>query len=73
MQRRSFLKATALAPAAVAVGAVPGLGADDARPLADLADQLDATLFSSDGLPRRVAGADAIPIMMKASSAVRGH
>lgn len=50
MQRRSFLKATALAPAAVAIGAVPGLGADDAQPPADLADKLDATLFSSDGL-----------------------
>ena len=50
MQRRSFLKATALAPAAVALGAAPGLGADDAQPLADLSSKLDATLYSSDGL-----------------------
>jgi NTE family protein len=50
MLRRSFLKATALAPAAVAIGAAPGLGTDDAQPLAGLSSKLDTTLFSSDGL-----------------------
>lgn len=50
MLRRSFLKATALAPAAVAIGAAPGLGADDAQPLAGLSSKLDTTLFSADGL-----------------------
>jgi NTE family protein len=50
MQRRIFLKATALVPTAVAIGAAPVLSADNAQPLADLASKLDATLFSSDGL-----------------------
>src|SRR5262245_11220373 len=50
MQRRSFLKATAFAPAAVAIGAAPAFALDDDQPLADLANRLDTTLFSADGL-----------------------
>jgi len=50
MQRRSFLKVSALAPAAVALGAAPSLAEPDSRHLVQLADQLDASLFSADGL-----------------------
>ena len=49
MHRRNFLKASALAPAAVAIGASPGLG-QVTLPLAELADRLDVSLFASDGL-----------------------
>ena len=49
MHRRNFLKASALAPAVVAIGATPGLG-QATLPLAELADRLDVSLFSSDGL-----------------------
>ena len=50
MQRRSFLKASALAPAAVAFGASPSFGGSGALPLAQLANELDVRLFSPDGL-----------------------
>src|SRR5262245_9118587 len=50
MHRRSFLKATALAPAAVAIRAVPAGAMECSPPLAQLADSLDASLFSGDGL-----------------------
>ena len=49
MHRRNFLKASALAPAVVAIGATPGLG-QETEPLTELADSLDVSLFSSDGL-----------------------
>ena len=50
MQRRSFLKVSALAPAAVALGAAPSLAEPDTPPLVALADQLDDSLFAPDGL-----------------------
>ncbi|CAN1724099.1 Patatin-like phospholipase family protein [Hyphomicrobium sp. 1Nfss2.1] len=50
MQRRSFLKVSALAPAAVALGAARSLAEPDTQHLVQLADQLDTSLFSSDGL-----------------------
>jgi NTE family protein len=50
MQRRTFLKASVIAPAAVAVGAAPSLACLEAQPLAQLAGELDASLFSADGL-----------------------
>lgn len=50
MHRRSFLKASAaLVPAIVAIEATPALG-QGTVPLAELADKLDVSLFSSDGL-----------------------
>jgi NTE family protein len=57
MQRRSFLKASALAPAAVAIGAAPSLGGSGALPLAQLANELDVRLFSADGLAMPLADA----------------
>ena len=57
MQRRSFLKASALAPAAVAIGAAPSFGGAGALPLAQLANELDVRLFSSDGLAIPIADA----------------
>ena len=54
MYRRNFLKVTALVPAAVTIGATPGLG-QAARPLAELADELDVSLFASDGLAVPIA------------------
>lgn len=50
MHRRSFLKATALAPAAVAIAARPGFAGQVALPLTELANRLDVSLFASDGL-----------------------
>jgi NTE family protein len=55
MHRRSFLKASALAPAAVAFGSAPGFGGQVAQPLADLAASLDVRLFASDGLAVPIA------------------
>ena len=55
MQRRTFLKASALAPVAVAVGAGPSLGGSSALPLAQLAHELDARLFLPDGLAIPIA------------------
>ena len=49
MQRRSFLKVSALAPMAAALGSAPASAAADTQRLAQLADELDARLFS-DGL-----------------------
>jgi NTE family protein len=49
MLRRTFLKASSLVPAVAAMGATPGLG-QAGPPLAEFADKLDVTLFSSDGL-----------------------
>jgi hypothetical protein len=48
MHRRSFLKASTLAPAALAIAATPGL-AEPASPLTELASKLDVSLFA----PRR--------------------
>lgn len=50
MQRRSFLKVSALAPAAVALGATPSLAGAVTMPLSQLAAELDASLFAPDGL-----------------------
>jgi NTE family protein len=49
MHRRNFLKASALAPAAVAIAATPAL-TQLASPLTELANKLDMSLFGSDGL-----------------------
>jgi len=49
MQRRSFLKVSALAPVAAALGSAPSYAAADTRHLTQLADELDASLFA-DGL-----------------------
>ena len=57
MQRRSFLKVSALAPAAVALGAAPSFAGASTQPLAQLAAQLDASLFASDGLALPLADA----------------
>ena len=54
MHRRNFLKASALAPAAVAIAATPTL-AQSSSPLNELANQLDESLFSSDGLSVPIA------------------
>ena len=54
MHRRNFLKASALAPAAVALAATPAL-AQSSSPLNELANQLDESLFSSDGLSVPIA------------------
>jgi NTE family protein len=56
MQRRSFLKATALAPAAVAMRTLPLSAMECSPPLAQLAESLDASLFASDGLAFPLAG-----------------
>jgi NTE family protein len=55
MQRRSFLKVSALAPAAVALGTTPSLGGSVTLPLAQLVEHLDATLFAPDGLAIPIA------------------
>lgn len=55
MRRRDFLKASALTPAAVAVGTTPGLGGQATLPLAELANRLDVSLFASDGLAVPIA------------------
>jgi NTE family protein len=55
MHRRSFLKVSALAPAAVAIGCTPGLGGQAMLPLSELANRLDVSLFSSDGLAIPIA------------------
>ena len=57
MQRRSFLKLSALAPAAVALGAAPSFAGASTQSLAQLAAQLDASLFASDGLALPLADA----------------
>jgi len=49
MQRRSFLKVSALAPVAAALGSAPSYAAADTQHLTQLADELDASLFA-DGL-----------------------
>lgn len=54
MHRRNFLKASTLAPAAVAFGATPGL-AQTVLPLAQLSNRLDVSLFSADGLAVPIA------------------
>lgn len=54
MQRRSFLKVSALAPVAVALSSAPSYAAADAQHLTQLADELDASLFS-DGLAVPIA------------------
>jgi NTE family protein len=54
MHRRNFLKASALAPAAVAIAATPAL-AQSTSPLTELANRLDVSLFSSDGLAVPIA------------------
>ena len=54
MHRRNFLKASALAPVAVAIAATPAL-AQSTSPLTELANQLDESLFSSDGLAVPIA------------------
>ena len=55
MHRRSFLKATALAPAAMAIGGLPADAMECTAPFAQLADNLDASLFSTDGLAFPIA------------------
>src|SRR6478735_8108816 len=50
MHRRSFLQVSALAPAAVAIGVTPSLAATARSPLKQLANDLDESLFSPDGL-----------------------
>jgi NTE family protein len=55
MHRRSFLKATALAPAAMAIGGLPADAMECTPPLAQLADNLDVSLFSADGLAFPIA------------------
>jgi NTE family protein len=50
MHRRSFLQVSALAPAAVAIGVTPSLAATAPSPLKQLANDLDESLFSPDGL-----------------------
>lgn len=50
MLRRSFLKASAFAPAAVTLGIAPSQAAADPLPLSQLAADLDARLFAPDGL-----------------------
>jgi len=55
MHRRSFLKATALAPAAMAIGGLPVDAMECTPPLAQLADNLDSSLFSTDGLAFPIA------------------
>lgn len=57
MQRRSFLKASALAPAAVALAVSSSPGASDPLPLSQLAAELDASLFAPDGLAVPIADA----------------
>jgi len=58
MQRRSFLKVSALAPVAVALSSAPSFAAADAEHLTQLADELDASLFS-DGLAIPIAASPA--------------
>ena len=55
MQRRSFLKVSALAPAAMALGAAPSLSGSVTLPLAQLVEHLDAALFAPDGLAMPIA------------------
>lgn len=55
MHRRVFLKASALAPAALAIGATPGLAGPVTLPLVELSNQLDDSLFSQDGLAVPIA------------------
>lgn len=55
MQRRSFLKVSTLAPAAVAFAAAPSFAGADTSSLTQLADNLDAALFSPDGLAVPIA------------------
>ena len=55
MHRRSFLKATALAPAAMAIGGLPVDAMECTPPIAQLADNLDSSLFSTDGLAFPIA------------------
>lgn len=52
MHRRTFLKTSALTPAAFALGASssPVLASLETQALAELANKLDVTLFASDGL-----------------------
>src|ERR1044072_374775 len=55
MTRRAFLKASAAAPAVVAMGCVPAARAQGMPPLAQLADELNTDLFASDGLAVPIA------------------
>ena len=55
MTRRAFLKASALAPAVVAMGGVPAAFSQGMPPLAQVADELNTDLFSSDGLALPIA------------------
>src|SRR5690349_14131158 len=55
MTRRAFLKASAAAPAVVAMGGVPAARAQGTPPLAQLADELNTDLFASDGLAVPIA------------------
>lgn len=57
MRRRSFLKASAIAPAVVAFGATSSRSNDKSEPLLQLSAQLDTTLFSPDGLAIPIADA----------------
>jgi NTE family protein len=55
MTRRAFLKASALAPAVVAMGGIPAAVSQGMPPLAQFADELNTDLFSSDGLALPIA------------------
>jgi NTE family protein len=55
MHRRDFLKASALAPAALAIGATPGRAGPITPPLVELSNRLDNSLFSQDGLAVPIA------------------
>lgn len=55
MHRRAFLQASTLAPAAVAIGVTPSRGGSEPSPLAQLANELDSTLFAPDGLAVPIA------------------
>jgi len=50
MRRRNFLKAAALAPASVAIGAAVPVHAQEPAPLADMTALVSNSLFASDGL-----------------------
>lgn len=57
MRRRSFLKASAIAPAVVAFEATSSRSNDKSEPLLQLSAELDTTLFSPDGLAIPIADA----------------
>jgi hypothetical protein len=62
MTRRAFLKASALVPAVVVMGGVPAALSQGMPPLAQVADELNTDLFSSDGLAVPIARADGFKI-----------